>query len=226
MAAQKKRRAQTSGATVGATAAGNENRKARLIVQAAREVFLEQGYDASSTDLIARTAGVSKATLYAHFESKEALLLALVEDELRRLEAHGPFWEPEPGPLDVEATLRRIGERFTGFFLSGEGFGLHRLMVAQAPRFPEVGRFFYEAGPKKLHAQVAAFLDAAVAQDLLVIPDVDLAATQFLALVRGELPLNLSLSLGAPSKKEVNALVEGGLRVFLAAYGRRAVSRP
>jgi TetR/AcrR family transcriptional regulator, mexJK operon transcriptional repressor len=65
---------------------------------------------------------------------------------------------------------------------------------------------------------VAAFLRAAVEQDLLTVPDIDLAATQFLGLVRGELPLNWSLSLGAPTKREVDALIEGGVRVFLAAY--------
>jgi TetR/AcrR family transcriptional regulator, mexJK operon transcriptional repressor len=204
-------------AATGAATGGGENRKARLIVEAARKVFLEQGYDVSSTDLIARTAGVSKATVYAHFESKQALLLALVEDEMRT-KTLGDLWRPEPGPLDVEATLRRIAKRFTAFFLSGEGFGLHRLMIAQASRFPEVGRFFYAAGPRKVHAQVAAFIRAAVEQDLLTVPDIDLAATQFLGLVRGELPLNWSLSLGAPTKREVDALIEGGVRVFLAAY--------
>jgi TetR/AcrR family transcriptional repressor of mexJK operon len=219
----KRRQAQAPEAAAGAATAGAENRKVRLIVEAARKVFLEQGYDASSTDLIARTAGVSKATVYAHFESKEKLLLALVEDEMRT-KAPGDLWRPEPGPLDVEATLRRIAKRFTAFFLSGEGFGLHRLMIAQASRFPEVGRFFYAAGPKKVHAQVAAFLSAAVEQDLLTIPNIDLAATQFLSLVRGELPLNWTLSLGAPNKREVDALIEGGVRVFLAAYGREAVN--
>jgi TetR/AcrR family transcriptional regulator, mexJK operon transcriptional repressor len=217
MAARGKRlQAQTPEAAGGART-GGENRKARLIVEAARKVFLEQGYDVSSTDLIARTAGVSKATVYAHFESKEALLIALIEDEMRT-RAPTALWEPEPWPLDVEATLHSIARRFTGFFLSGEGFGLHRLMIAQAPRFPEIGRFFYVAGPKKHQAQVAAFLRAAVEQDLLTVPDIDLAATQFLSLVRGELPLNSMLALGAPTKREVDALVEGGVRVFLAAY--------
>jgi AcrR family transcriptional regulator len=222
-AREKRRQARTSEAAAGATIASAENRKVRLIMEAARKVFLEQGYDASSTDLIARMAGVSKATVYAHFESKEALLIALIEDEMRT-KAPAALWEPEPGPLDVEATLRSIARRFTGFFLSGEGFGLHRLMIAQAPRFPEIGRFFYAAGPKKHQAQVAAFLRAAVEQDLLTVSDIDLAAMQFLSLVRGELPLNSMLALGAPNKREVDALIEGGVRVFLAAYGQPAAS--
>jgi len=202
-----------------AVASGPEdgNVKLRLIVAAARKLFLEQGYDTSSMDLIARTAGVSKATLYVYFQSKEALLLALVEHAVRS-RALGPMWEPEPGPLDVEATLRRIARRFTSLFLTDQGLALHRLITAQASRFPEVGRAFYEAGPKRVQAEVGAFLQAADAQGLLAVPDIDLAGKQFLALVRGDLPLNWALSLGPPTRRQLDTLIEGGIRVFLAAY--------
>jgi AcrR family transcriptional regulator len=180
-------------------------------------MFLEQGYDPSSMDLIARTAGVSKATLYVYFQSKEALLIALVEHEVRE-RALGVMWEPASGPLDVEATLRGIARRFTSLFLTDHGLALHRLITAYASRFPETGRAFYEAGPKRVQAEVAAFLREANAQGLLVVPDIELAVVQFLALVRGDLPLNWALSLGPPSRRELDALIEGGIRVFLAAY--------
>jgi TetR/AcrR family transcriptional repressor of mexJK operon len=205
--------------------ADDDNRKVRLILEAARKVFLTRGYDTSSTDLIARTAGVSKATLYVYFESKEALLFALVAHEVRH-RGPGTMWEPEPGPIDVVVTLRRIAHRFTAFFLAHKGMGLVHLVEAQAARFPELGRIFYEAGPRKVHDEVASFLRAAEAQNLLAMPDVELAANQFLGLVRGELPLHQLLSLGPPSKETLEAQIESGIYVFLAAYGQPRPPHP
>jgi AcrR family transcriptional regulator len=195
-----------------------ENRRFRLILATARQLFLEHGYDMSSMDQIARQSGVSKATLYVYFQSKEVLLLALVEDELRATDP-GPMWEPAPEPLDVVATLRSIAEKFTALFLTDRGFALHRLITAQATRFPEIGHAFYEAGPKKVHAEVGGFLETANAAGLLSVPDVDLAVVQFLSLVRGDLPLNWALSLDPPSREKVDAQIEGGIRVFMSAYG-------
>src|ERR1700753_3833872 len=54
--------------------------KTEKIVEAASQLFLEQGYGAVSMDQIARDAGVSKATVYAHFESKENLFAAIIQD--------------------------------------------------------------------------------------------------------------------------------------------------
>lgn len=197
--------------------ADGTNKKLRAILDAARKLFLDQGYDTTSMDLIANRAAVSKATLYVYFQSKEALLLELVEEECRSM-APTPIWEPEAGPLDVEATLRRIATRFTGFFLTDHGLALHHLVMVYAARFPEIGQIFYKAGPKRVHEQVAAFFRAASAQGQLVVPDINLAVTQFLSLVRGDLPLNRALSMPRPSKAELDNLIEGGIRVFLAAY--------
>jgi AcrR family transcriptional regulator len=220
MAVLKKRRTGRQDAlAVAAAGHSRENRKFHLILEAARELFLDQGFDSTSMELVARAARVSKATLYVHFEGKEALLLALVEEECRRI-APGPLWEPEVGPLDVEATLLRIARKFTALFLTDQGLAFHRLMTAQAERFPKIGRAFYEGVPKKLQADVGLFLRTAEAQGLLAMPDVNLAVTQFLSLVRGDLHFKWALSMQQPSKDEYEALTEGGVRVFLAAYAR------
>ena len=121
--------------------------------------------------------------------------------------------------MDVEATLLRIARKFTALFLDDQGLAFHRLMTAQAERFPKIGRAFYERVPRKLQAEVGLFLRTAEAQGLLSsIPDVNLAVTQFLSLVRGDLHFKWALSMEQPSKDEYDALIEGGVRVFLAAY--------
>lgn len=201
-----------------ADTSGGEGRKARRILDSARSLFLDKGFDLVSMDAIARDAGVSKATLYVHFASKDALLNTLVDDECRRV---GPqfLWVPQEGPIDVEAALRGIARAFTAFFLHDEGLALNRLIVAYASRFPDMAEAFMNAGPRRCEAEVEAFLRAAQAQGLLRIADFRLATIQFLSLVQGRLPLNWALSMKPPSEAEYDALIEGGVRVFLAAYG-------
>jgi AcrR family transcriptional regulator len=194
-----------------------ENRKYRLILESARALFLQLGFDAASMDMIARDAGVSKATVYVNFASKDDLLIKLIDDECRKL---GPraLWEASDGPIDLEPALLRIARSYTAFFLNDRGVDLHRLIIITAGRFPQIAEAFMRAGPWRCEEEVAVFLEAAVAQGLLRITDIRLAAVQFLSLVQGRLQLRWELSLGPPSHPEYEDLIEGGVRVFLAAY--------
>jgi AcrR family transcriptional regulator len=200
-----------------ATEQSGENRKFRQILETARSLFIEVGFDAASMDLIAREAGVSKATLYVHFASKDDLLIKLVDDECRRLGPR-PLWQQLDGPIDLEVALRSIARSYTEFFLDDRGLGLHRLIMTNAARFPQMAETFMAAGPGRCEDEMAAFLEIAVARGLLRIADIRLAAVQFLNLVQGRLQLRWELSLGPPSAAEYEALIEGGIRVFLAAY--------
>jgi TetR/AcrR family transcriptional repressor of mexJK operon len=191
--------------------------KIKAMFNAARELFFDQGYDTTSMDQVARLANVSKATVYSHFNSKEQLLLELVRLEMNALAQKMPA-VPKSRPLDIEQALRSVGTQFTSFFLTDDALALHRLVIALAARFPQVGRVYFEACPKELHANVAELLREAVSENLLAIDNIDLAAIQFLSLVRGDLPLNWALCLDPPSPAEIDALIEGGIRVFLAAY--------
>jgi AcrR family transcriptional regulator len=167
-----------------ATDPSGENRKLRQILHAAHALFTADGFDQTSMDAVAREAGVSKATLYVHFTSKDDLLLTLVDDECRRL---GPqtLWQPDARPIELEPGLRAIARGYTAFFLDDRGLKLHRLVMSNAARFPEMARAFVAAGPRRCEDEVATFLQAAVAQGLLRIPDIRLAAVQFLSLVQG-----------------------------------------
>jgi TetR/AcrR family transcriptional regulator, mexJK operon transcriptional repressor len=194
------------------------DRKYRQILDSARELFLDQGFDTTSMDAIARHAGVSKATLYVHFDDKDALLLALVDDECRRV-GLPVLWKPHDGPIDLEKELRAIAHNFLSFFMDDRGLAVHRLVMSCASRYPAIAEFFMKAGPDRCDAEVMAFLRAAQRQGLLRVPDMKLAAMQFLSLIQGRLILKWSLSMRSPEPAEYRALVEGGIKVFLAAYG-------
>lgn len=193
--------------------------KAEAILAAARRTFLGSGYGAVSMDTIAREAGVSKATVYAYFAGKEELFGAVIA---RQCEAYfGSFSAGELDPHDVEASLTAWGRRFLDLILSPDGLALHRIIVAEATRFPALGEVFWRAGPERERSQIESFLRSAVAAGSLEIADPRRAAEQFLSLVRGDLQLHRLLRLDAATgeraiRDAVAAAVETLLRAFAA----------
>ena len=69
----------------GRPGAGQDPAKRRQIIEGARRVFIEMGFDAASMNDITRAAGVSKGTIYVYFASKEELFVALIEEERRTI---------------------------------------------------------------------------------------------------------------------------------------------
>jgi AcrR family transcriptional regulator len=197
---------------------GRTERKHAQILASARTLFMAGGFDTTSVDAIARHAGVSKATLYGHFADKDALLLALVEADCRSMGEQ--LWTEDERPIDLERDLRQIARRFLAMFLDGRGLAMHRLVMSCASRYPAIAEAFMTSGPDRCDAEVAAFLRAAAAQGLLDVPDARLAATQFLTLIQGRLPLTWALSMKAPGEAVYRAQIDGGIKVFIAAYGR------
>ncbi|WP_315719048.1 MULTISPECIES: TetR/AcrR family transcriptional regulator [unclassified Bradyrhizobium] len=193
-------------------------RKHAQILASARTLFMAGGFDTTSVDAIARHAGVSKATVYGHFADKDALLLALVEADCRSMGEQ--LWIRDGRPIDLERDLRQIARRFLAMFLDGRGLAMHRLVMSCASRYPAIAEAFMTAGPDRCEVEVAAFLRAAEAQGLIDVPNARLAATQFLTLIQGRLPLTWALSMKAPSAAVYRAQIEGGIKVFIAAYGR------
>ena len=193
------------------------NVKMRQILAAARKIFLQLGYEAASMDAIARQAGVSKATLYTHFDGKHALFAALIVLECRHLsDAIGQRALDEP---DIRLALRRLAHDFNNLLCTEESLAMYRIVVAETPRFPELGLVFYNSGPKVMIDRIADLLRRAADRGLLNIPDAHLAAVQFISLVRGD--THLTRILGVASSKTMPAdYVESGVDLFLAGYGR------
>src|SRR5215471_6679019 len=177
--------------------------KAESILAAAERTFLERGFGAVSMDTIAREAVASKATVYAHFASKEELFGAVVARVSER--RFGAFSVDALDPREVAASLLTIAQRFLDLVLSPEAIALNRVIIAEVPRFPVLGDVFWEAGPARSRAQIETFLRRAVAAGTLAIPDTRLAADQFAALARGELHLRQLLRPQATLKAEIVA---------------------
>jgi TetR/AcrR family transcriptional regulator, mexJK operon transcriptional repressor len=193
--------------------AGNE--KVDRILAAARALFLSNGYGETSVDAIARHAAVSKATLYSHFESKAALFAALMVTECRRLaDAVGQRALDEP---DIREALLKVAHDFNNLLCSGDGLTMYRIVVAETPRFPELGQVFYDSGPTIMIDRIAAILHRAAGRGFLDIADPRIAAVQFISLIRGDVHLTRVLGLHAASKNPAS-YIEASVDLFLAGY--------
>jgi TetR/AcrR family transcriptional regulator, mexJK operon transcriptional repressor len=197
-----------------------ESAKAQRILEAARQVFLTDGYGATSMDTIAKAAGVSKATVYAHFSSKDRLFSEIIAQRCRR---HFPNdLDAEIDALDPKEALRTIGQRFAAHVLAPEVLDLYRIVVAETPRFPELGRALYEGGPRTGCARMARYLQHLVDRGVFDIPNTELAARQFFSMIRGDLYMRRLFGIAdAEVGITEEQTIDGAVEVFWRAYSRR-----
>lgn len=167
--------------------------KREAILAAAQALFLAQGYEGSSMDAIANAAGVSKLTLYSHFQDKETLFGAAVKATCEtRLPRR--LFELREG-ASVEAVLRAIGEALVALANSPESIGLHRALAATAKHNPALSRMFYEAGPQRLLDDLAQLFAEADRRGLLAVAEPVRAAEHFCALLKGSEHLRLLIGV-------------------------------
>ena len=202
--------------SVEATTGGPIPAKKLAVLKAALRLFLEQGFGATSMDAIAREAGVSKATLYAHVKSKEELFSLITASCAQQLVATQSAFEHAS---DIRTALLGFARAHVALLLSPEGAAMYRIVIAEAPRFPELGRAFYENGPAVRLAALARYLQEADAQGMLKIDNAQLAANEFVAMIGGILHLRAMLGhAGEVTAAEQEAVVEHAVDTFLRAY--------
>src|SRR5215471_11479074 len=143
--------------------------KAETILTAAKRAFLASGYGPVSMDMIAREAGVSKATVYAYFAGKEELFGAVIGRECESYFAR--FSAGELDPRDVRGSLAVLGRRFLELVLSPDAIALHRIITGEVTRFPVIGEIFWRAGPERQRVQIEVFLRNAAASGTLAFAD-------------------------------------------------------
>src|SRR3954451_11623747 len=161
-----------------------DSSKRRQILDGARKVFMDLGFDAASMNEIARSAGVSKGTLYVYFADKIRLFEAILENEAR--EQGKVAFNLDPA-RDVETTLREFGQAYMALLCRPGGGSWIRTVMAIAERMPEVGRRYYANVLEKMINLLADYLRAHVATGDLSIDDCQLAASQFMEVCKASL---------------------------------------
>src|SRR6202790_1790075 len=196
-----------------------DSAKRRQILDGARAVFMDLGFDGASMGVIARAAGVSKGTLYVYFADKNRLFEAIVEQESLEQGKAAFNFDPE---RDVTVTLREFGQAYIQLLCRPGGGSAIRTVMAIAERMPDVGRRFYEHVLEKTISRLAFYLEAHVKAKDLAIDDCQLAASQFMQMCRGPLFLPFIFQAApAPSAERIAQVVESATRMFLAGYQAR-----
>jgi TetR/AcrR family transcriptional repressor of mexJK operon len=171
-----------SGRPTRAAAAARDER----LLDIATRMFLDQGFEATSMDGLAEAAAIGKATLYARYADKGALFV----DVLRRriLTVYGPIEDEFNRPLDgenIETILTRIAHRFMDKAMSRDSVTLGRIVVAQAPRFPDLARLVIQEGSERQLRLVERLLTHFAQTHEFVSDDIPMLADLFLSIVNG-----------------------------------------
>jgi TetR/AcrR family transcriptional repressor of mexJK operon len=204
-------------------------RSRAVIVAAAYEHFLRNGYLGANVDQIAAEARVSKRTVYNIFGGKEQLFLEILAESISVAERFSEelialFTETENGTAkDVTAGLRTAGIRLARAVLGGRVVRLRRLLIGEAERFPDHARDYYERGPGRVMDTLATVLRRFHDRGLLHIEDASVAAEHFAFLALGA-PLDRALFVvdtEPPSTEDIEAYAGKGVDVFLLAYAAR-----
>jgi AcrR family transcriptional regulator len=202
----------------GRWAAGEDPAKRKQILDGARRVFMKLGFDAASMNDVTREAGVSKGTLYVYFASKEELFAAMIESERAAFVASMRTALAEHD--DVESGLRDFGTGFIAHMTDEKVITAMRTVLGVRDRMPVLCQRFFN-GPENLRTILRDYLTRYVEAGKLAIDDIDLAAAQFLDLSSGSFfKFRLFGSMEhAPPRHEVERVINGAIRVFMAAYG-------
>ncbi|WP_250152097.1 TetR/AcrR family transcriptional regulator [Ancylobacter radicis] len=199
-----------------------ESPKRREVIEGARRVFFDKGFDGASMDEVAKAAGVSKATIYAHFASKDELFEALVLSERDRSAER--LFAVDPAVDDIAGVLQHIGMSFMTMMVRPDNIRLVRMVVGVAEKFPRIGHSFFEAGPCHGGRRMADLLRGEEARGRLDLNGEDSVevAHLFLNMCHGNF-VKAMMFTGAepPTAEAIATAVERAVRVFLAAYGAK-----
>ena len=190
--------------------------KREAILEGARRVFLDVGFGAASMDSIAVAAKVSKQTVYNHFGSKEELFAAMIRSTCDRMLVAFEEAARSGGP---EETLRAMARQVIDRVLDRDRLSLYRILIAEGPRFPELGQIFYECGPQVTRKYLADYFTEQNARGTMHVEDPAIAAEQFFGILSG---CNFKAQLGiepAPVRGFIERYVENAVALMMRAYG-------
>ena len=191
--------------------------KRAAILAAAQELFALHGFSATSMDAVARRAGTSKLTAYRHFGSKDRLFAEAVTARCASMLGH--FDASIPGHGHQRDALIAFGHAFLGLILHSEALAVHRLVIAERERAPQLGPIFHEAAIVPTTDRLAHL----IMRLEINVEDPTTAATDLLALWRSK-PM-LAVEMGLPRWDEAALAAHIERMVDLCLAGWRGLNR-
>lgn len=189
----------------------------QTIVNAAGELFVELGFQATTMDKVAQRAKISKLSIYRHFENKEALFSAAIA-------AHCHQFAPQAiveGVGSAADQLMAVGTFLLRTLLSPEVRSVEAMTMIDKTKQKSLSKLHYEAGPAYVTAQIEALLRQLHAEAMLNVPDPLESARLFAALIKGSDLLMIARFDEAKAKddNEVESYCRSAVAMFIAAHG-------
>lgn len=195
------------------------------ILQAATRVFLASGFFAANIDEVAREAGVSKPTIYKHFESKEELFHDVVMAQSRRFTAR--LGSLHLQDLPPKQGLEQFALTYLTELLKPTVISLYRISMAEAQRFPVVAEVFFREACVPIRSVLVEFLRLQHKKGKLNVPDPEMAAEMFYGMLQKPLLYPVLQGMAtSPTEEQIQTVVEEATRVMMSGYTAqvRAVS--
>jgi TetR/AcrR family transcriptional repressor of mexJK operon len=191
--------------------------KRHAILDAAKALFVRNGYASTSMDAVAAEAGVSKLTVYSHFTDKETLFTSAV---LARCEEQMPELFVELNrDLPAQKLLLNVARSFQTLINSPESIELHRLMVTLGTQDPKLSQIFFAAGPQRIIQETERLLSGLEKTGQLKFESPRSAAEHFLSLIKGACNFRLLVGCGeSPDPASAEAHVQEVVGLFMRAY--------
>lgn len=198
-------------------------RRERLL-DAARDVFLEQGYAGASVNDVVARAGGSLATLYKQFGNKEGLFTAAMERHIET--AWAVLEEGRRDRQAPEQVLYELGRRMLMLVFDPGVIRLMRGLAFEAERSPELGELFLARGPDHTRQALAGYLNEQVESGALALDDSREAAGIFMGMLMGEWHINALLGRGlAIDEAQCNTRARRCVTIFLAGVTRAPAAK-
>lgn len=186
----------------------------QFIHEAARREFLNSGYAATCMEDVAARAKVSTKTLYRLIPTKAALFEEMVTARLD--EFFSRIMSDAVDGTDLASALETMLIDCAGLTLDEEVLGLHRLVIAESDRFPELAQTFYRKGVQRVPVAITEWLETQCRRGLLRLQDPKTAAGMLLGMMISEPQRAAILGQGKPlSAKAVRERAHTCAQLFL-----------
>lgn len=204
------------------SAAPEGQSKRDAILSAASLVFIENGFEGASMDLVAAAAGAARRTLYNQFPDGKAELFRAVAERMWSAFPEMDIATDEAALSDPRIGLERIARGVATFWAPPLAIAFLRLVIAEGRRFPDLTKTFFDVGKTQAMTAVRDYIAELGRRGVLRVADPVLASKQFLGLV--DEPVLWGRVMGDPteiSPAEIDAVVDGAVTIFLGHFDAR-----
>lgn len=193
-------------------------KRREALIDAARELFCEHGLSGTTLEMITAEAGGSRRTIYELFGNKDGVFEAVIRDCTGRVVA--VMADLELSQMPLRAALIRFGETLMTLLTTPETIRYMRLFLSEVPRFPHLGKVFYESGLMTGRRIITSYFERQMEEGNFPKSDPKQAAVFFTSLLKADYDFRQMTYVGwEPHAKDLHSHVIAAVDMFLRGYG-------